>query len=83
MEDLLKQFEQATVNVKSKVSLDNDQLLKLYSLYKQATAGNNDSDPPSNPFDFIGKAKHEAWSSLSGMTKESAMKSYIDFVASI
>lgn len=80
MQELSKEFEQASIRVKSKSSLTNDQLLKVYSLYKQATIGDNDSDMPSNPFDFVGKAKYEAWDLLKGMTKEEAMKTYIDFV---
>jgi acyl-CoA-binding protein len=44
--------------------------LQLYSLYKQATEGDIAGDPPSNPFDFVAKAKYEAWAELSGKTKE-------------
>lgn len=39
-----------------------------------------DSDPPSNPFDFVAKAKYEAWASLKGKTKEEAMNDYIELV---
>lgn len=59
---------------------DNATLLKLYSLFKQATEGNASDDAPSNPFDFVGKAKHDAWAELSGMSKEAAMNQYISLV---
>ncbi|MDP4151723.1 MAG: acyl-CoA-binding protein [Bacteroidota bacterium] len=58
----------------------NDTLLQLYSLYKQATEGDVNTDPPANPFDFVAKAKYEAWTALKGKTKEEAMQEYIDLV---
>ncbi len=80
MDELLKKFEEASIHVKSISSLTNDQLLKIYSLYKQSTVGDNDSEVPTNSFDFVGKAKYEAWDLLKGMSKDQAMKFYIDFV---
>lgn len=59
---------------------DNETLLKLYSLYKQATEGNNTGAAPENMFDFVAKFKHEAWEKLKGVTKEDAMQQYIDLV---
>jgi len=38
------------------------------------------SDPPSNPFDFVGKAKYDAWAALKGKSTEAAMQEYIDLV---
>lgn len=58
----------------------NEVLLQLYSLFKQATAGDVNTDPPSNPFDFVNRAKHEAWSALKGKGKEEAMKEYVALV---
>jgi diazepam-binding inhibitor (GABA receptor modulator, acyl-CoA-binding protein) len=58
----------------------NETLLKLYSLYKQATEGDVQVDSPSNPFDFVAKAKHEAWRGLKGKSKESAMHEYVELV---
>lgn len=82
--NLAEQFEEATKNSKLLTSRpDNDTLLKLYSLYKQATEGDNDGPVPSNPFDFVARAKYDAWSGLSGITKEDAMQQYIDLVASL
>ncbi len=59
---------------------DNDVLLQLYSLYKQATEGDINVEPPANMFDFVGKAKYDAWNSLKGKAKEAAMQEYIDLV---
>jgi diazepam-binding inhibitor (GABA receptor modulating acyl-CoA-binding protein) len=59
---------------------DNDTLLKLYALYKQATEGDNKEEGPSNMFDFVAKFKHEAWAKLQGLTKDTAMQQYIDLV---
>lgn len=60
----------------------NEQLLKLYSLYKQATVGDVIGDRPGG-FDFKAIAKYDAWASLAGMTREAAMMSYIELVASL
>ncbi len=58
----------------------NDSLLQLYSLYKQATDGDVNTDPPANPFDFVAKAKYEAWAALKGRPREAAMLDYTDLV---
>lgn len=59
---------------------DNETLLKLYSLYKQATEGDNNDAGPENMFDFVAKFKHEAWVKLKGMTKDDAMQQYVDLI---
>jgi len=58
---------------------DNDTLLKLYALYKQATTGDVTGKRPGFT-DFVGRAKHDAWAKLQGTGKEQAMQSYIDLV---
>ncbi|MCW3465727.1 acyl-CoA-binding protein [Chitinophaga nivalis] len=79
--DLKQQFEAAKELSKSlPTKPSNEILLQLYSLYKQGSTGDVDTDPPSNPFDFVEKAKHEAWSGLKGKTQEAAMQEYIDLV---
>jgi diazepam-binding inhibitor (GABA receptor modulator, acyl-CoA-binding protein) len=57
----------------------NDSLLQLYSFYKQATEGDANGEAPGM-FDFVAKAKYEAWSSLKGKTKDEAMQEYINLV---
>jgi len=61
----------------------NETLLQLYSLYKQATEGDTEGEGPSNPFDFVAKAKHNAWAELKGTSKDAAMQQYIDLVAKL
>ena len=75
--DLKAKFEAAAVAAKqTKRRPDNPTLLKLYSYYKQATDGDAKSDRPGG-FDFVGAAKHDAWTKLKGMTKDEAMQNYI------
>lgn len=82
--ELKEQFEKAVKESKKLPSKpDNDMLLKLYSLYKQGTEGDVNTEPPSNPFDFVNKAKHEAWSNLKGKVKEDAMKEYVTLVEQV
>jgi len=79
--NIQEQFEKAVAESKSlSEKPSNDVLLQLYSLYKQGTTGDVDSDPPANPFDFVNKAKYEAWLSLKGRTKEEAMKEYVALI---
>lgn len=74
-------FEQAIAESKSLVEKpSNEVLLQLYSLYKQSTDGDVSGEAPSNPFDFVSKAKYDAWASLKGKTSEEAMQQYIDLV---
>lgn len=79
--DLKALFDQAAADSKSlSEKPSNETLLQLYSLYKQSVEGDNVAEPPSNPFDFIAKAKYEAWSALKGKTREEAMQEYIKLV---
>jgi len=79
--ELKQQFEQAAADSKNLSERpSNETLLQLYSLYKQGTEGDVNTDPPSNPFDFVNKAKYDAWSNLKGKSKEMAMQEYIDLI---
>lgn len=82
--ELKEQFEKAAAESKQlPAKPDNETLLKLYSLYKQGTEGDVNTEPPSNPFDFVNKAKYEAWTSLKGKTKDEAMQEYVVLVESL
>lgn len=82
--DLKEQFEQAAAASKNLPEKPgNDVLLQLYSLYKQGSTGDIDTEPPSNPFDFVGKAKYEAWAALKGKSSQEAMKEYIALVSKL
>ncbi len=79
--DLKEQFEKAITDSKSLAEKpDNDVLLQLYALYKQSTGGDVSGEAPTNPFDFVNKAKYEAWSSLKGKSSAEAMQQYVDLV---
>jgi diazepam-binding inhibitor (GABA receptor modulator, acyl-CoA-binding protein) len=79
--NLQDQFQNAVTESRTLTDKpSNETLLQLYSLYKQGTEGDVNTDPPANPFDFVGKAKYEAWSGLKGKTKEEAMQEYINLV---
>lgn len=79
--NLKEQFDQAAAESKNLTEKpDNTTLLQLYSLYKQASEGDVNSEPPSNPFDFVAKAKYEAWAGLKGKTADEAMTEYVELV---
>lgn len=82
--ELKTQFEQAVAESKTlSQKPDNSTLLALYSLYKQATEGDVSGDGPSNMFDFVAKAKFNAWESQKGKSADAAMQEYIDIVAKL
>ena len=59
-------FEAAATRAKAFTSKpSNDDLLKLYSLYKQATVGDNETEKPGF-FDFKASAKWTKWAELKG-----------------
>jgi len=53
-----------------------DQQLKFYSLYKQATIGDVNTKRPGM-MDFVGKAKWDAWKGVEGTSKEEAQEKYV------
>lgn len=57
----------------------NEELLDLYALFKQASEGDNQQDRPGG-FDFKAIAKHDAWASKKGKTKDQAMQEYVSLV---
>ena len=80
MSDLKARFEQAVVESKQLSSKpDNNTLLQIYSLFKQASAGDVQGDRPGFT-DFVGRAKYDAWAALKGQSNETAMQSYIDLI---
>jgi len=78
--ELKDKFEKAIVESKELPTRpDNETLLKIYSLYKQATEGDNNAEQPGM-FDFVAKAKYEAWNKLKGMSPDEAMQQYVDTI---
>jgi acyl-CoA-binding protein len=60
----------------------NDDLLKLYALYKQATKGDAEGKRPGM-MDFVGRAKYDAWAALEGTSQDEAKQGYVDLVESL
>ena len=78
--DLTKQFEEAAAKSKEMTQRPtNEELLKLYALYKQASEGDVSGERPGG-FDFKGIAKYDAWAELKGMSGDTAKEEYIAFV---
>ena len=79
--ELKEKFEKAAAESKNLASKpSNETLLQLYSLYKQGSVGDIDTEPPSNPFDFVAKAKYDAWAALKGKSNDEAMTAYVELV---
>jgi acyl-CoA-binding protein len=83
MADLKSKFEAAVANSKSLTERpDNGTLLKIYALYKQATAGDNTEKKPGF-VDMVGRAKWDAWNGFKGTTSADAMKQYVELIESL
>jgi len=83
MADLTTQFEAAVAASKTLTERpDNSTLLKIYGLYKQATAGDNQDKKPGFS-DMVGRAKWEAWDSCKGISTEAAMQQYVALIDSL
>jgi acyl-CoA-binding protein len=61
---------------------DNQTLLKIYSLYKQATEGDVEGKRPGFT-DMVGRAKYDAWAAVKGKSNDEAMQEYIDLIESL
>jgi diazepam-binding inhibitor (GABA receptor modulator, acyl-CoA-binding protein) len=83
MSDLNAAFEAAVAQSKNLSERpDNPTLLKIYALYKQATAGDNAEKKPSFT-DVVGRAKWDAWDKLKGTSGDAARQQYIDLIESL
>ena len=83
MADLKAQFEAAIANSKNLSERpDNATLLKIYALYKQASAGDNADKKPGFS-DMVGRAKWDAWNGLKGTSSDDAMQQYVDLIESL
>jgi diazepam-binding inhibitor (GABA receptor modulator, acyl-CoA-binding protein) len=74
------EFESAVETVKG-LARDpgNEVKLRLYALYKQATAGDVSGSRPGmmNP---VGRAKYDAWAKVSGTAPDAAQEQYVAMV---
>jgi len=76
-------FEENQKKVKNlKVRPKNEELLELYALYKQATAGDVTGKRPGM-LNLKERAKFDSWANKSGVTSDSAMQAYNQLVAKL
>ena len=61
---------------------DNMTLLKIYSLYKQASEGDVEGKRPGFT-DMVGRAKYDAWDAVKGQSTDEAMQAYVDLIESL
>ena len=80
MADLKATFEKAVAESKQLPEKpDNMTLLKIYSLYKQATEGDVEGKRPGFT-DMVGRAKYDAWAEQKGKSANDAMQEYVDLI---
>jgi diazepam-binding inhibitor (GABA receptor modulating acyl-CoA-binding protein) len=83
MSDIKAQFEQAQKDVKTLTKRPgNDDMLFLYSHFKQAAEGDVSGSRPGM-LDMVGRAKYDAWAKLKGTKPDAAMKAYVDKVTAL
>lgn len=79
-------FNKAAAAIKASanenIKMTDDELLQIYSLFKQATVGDNNTNKPGM-LDFKGKAKWEAWNKVKGKSKEDSRAEYIALAKSL
>jgi len=75
-----EEFESAVVQSKELTTRpSNEDLLKLYSLFKQAIEGDVIGERPGG-FDFKGAAKYDAWAAIKGTSLDDAKTQYVNLV---
>ncbi|MEP0547393.1 MAG: acyl-CoA-binding protein [Rhodothermales bacterium] len=80
MDDLQTRFDEAADAAQNLDERpDNATLLRLYALYKQATAGDVEGKRPGFT-DFAGRAKYDAWAELEGTDPDEAKRDYVVLV---
>jgi len=77
-----EKFDKSIENIKQIDKLENEELLKLYGLYKQATTGDCNISCPMF-WDLKGRAKWDAWNNNKGLSKEKSMRLYYKYVKEI
>lgn len=87
MADLEQEFKSAVEKVRSapadgSFKPSNEVKLKMYALFRQATDGDVQGKKPGM-LDPVGRFKYDAWASLKGMTRDTAMQQYISEIAKI
>ena len=80
MSDLKTAFDQAARDAQNLSRRpDNQTMLQLYGLYKQAISGDVRGKRPGFT-DMIGRAKYDAWANVKGLDQNGAMQAYVNLV---
>ena len=80
MSILADQFQQAVADSKNLPERpDNMTMLKIYALYKQASAGDVEGERPGFT-DMVGRAKWDAWNAVKGQSADEAQQAYVDLI---
>lgn len=73
-------FQAAAAKVKTlKKAPSNQELLQLYALFKQGSAGDCTGSRPG-AFKLKERAKFDAWAAIKGLSKDDAQSKYIALV---
>ena len=83
MASLKAKFDKAVADSKKLPEKpDNNTLLKIYALYKQASEGDVQGKRPGFT-DLVGRAKYDAWAGVKGKSANEAMQEYVDLIESL
>ena len=75
-----KKFESAANDVKKLTKRpDDEDMLRLYALYKQGSEGDVQGERPG-AFSFVDRAKYDAWAKLKGTDPAKARDNYVKLV---
>jgi len=77
--ELIAHFQKTALEARTMPTQASDDMLIAYAYYKQATVGNNENQAPPET-DMVHAYMHKTWKRLKGMSKEEAMRIYIDFI---
>jgi len=78
-----KKFEAAANDIKKLTKRpDDEDMLRLYAMYKQGSEGDVQGERPG-AFSFVDRAKYDAWAKLKGTSQDEAMTQYIALVDSL
>ena len=80
--DLDAAFEEAVKSARDLGNLDQETMLRLYGLYKQATIGACNISKPGM-LSFTARYKWDAWNSLGSLSSTDAKTRYIELVNSL
>ena len=80
MSELDKKFDTASKDIKKLTRRpDDEDMLRLYALYKQGSEGDVSGDRPG-ALSFVDRAKYDAWAKLKGTDATKAKESYVKLV---